>query len=444
MQVVTVDKPTLQALFGQPPRRAIEYLQQKQVMPSEDWWRVQGDAHNKSFVIAHMTQLDLLEDIRQSLVHAQKNGMNLKQWSDIAEQKMKARGWWGKQEIATEAGTREVQLGNAYRLRTIYHTNMAQAYEAGRQSVMWSEDKLFPYVQYSAILDNKTRPRHRALHGIVMRKSDPAWQFIAPKNGYNCRCTVIELMQGDVDGQNIMIYDSGKYLQVYDVDVGNGGIAKVARLDFPDRPSFQTDAGWAGRPNANLTQQLLDKALVAEPKIASTVVQQTFKNQAVVNAYNEEVKQWIKSVDPARPRGDMKPVGVFPKQFIEKIREHSGVSLETAVITIHDKDTIAHISKERKKHDQDWFADIVEHLIQPHDLYWDVKHSNAALVFDVADGVHKYKLIVQLNRQTKGRIDGERVSQTGNLIRTIVVEETSNFENGQDYIYLDHFDGEKK
>jgi len=102
------------------------------------------------------------------------------------------------------------------------------------------------------------------------------------------------------------------------------------------------------------------------------------------------------------------------------------------------------LSKERKKHDQDWFADIVEHLIQPHDLYWDVKHGNAALVFDVADGVHKYKLIVQLNRQTKGRIDGERVSQTGNLIRTIVVEETSNFENGQDYIYLDHFNGEKK
>ena len=67
-----MDKPTLQALFNQPPRRAIEYLQQKQIMPSEDWWRVQGDAHNKSFVIAHMTQLDLLEDIRQSLVDAQK------------------------------------------------------------------------------------------------------------------------------------------------------------------------------------------------------------------------------------------------------------------------------------------------------------------------------------------------------------------------------------
>lgn len=443
MLVETVDKPTLQALFGQPPRRAIEYLEQKQVMPSEDWWRVQGDAHNKSFVIAHMTQLDLLEDIRQSLVDAQKNGMNLKQWSEVAEQKMKARGWWGKQEIQTEAGTREVQLGNAYRLRTIYQTNMAQAYEAGRQSVMWSEDKLFPYVQYSAILDNKTRPRHRALHGVVMHKSDPAWAAIAPKNGYNCRCTVFELMQADIDANGYQVRRSDGYFSIDQVDVSNGGIATVARLNFPDLPAFQTDAGWVGRPNINMTQQLLDKALVAEPKIASTVIQQTFKNHAVVNTYNEEIKQWIKSVDPARPRGDMKPVGAFPKQFIEKIKAHSGVELETAVITVHDKDTIAHISKERKKHDQDWFADIVEHLVQPHDLYWDVKHGNAALVFDVDDGQHKYKLIVQLNRQNKGRIEGQRVIQIGNLIRTIVVERSENLTNGDEYIYLDHFDGEK-
>ena len=39
-----MDQSTLQAVFGQPPRKAIEYLQQKKVMPSEDWWRVQADA----------------------------------------------------------------------------------------------------------------------------------------------------------------------------------------------------------------------------------------------------------------------------------------------------------------------------------------------------------------------------------------------------------------
>lgn len=403
MQVAIVDKPTLQALFGQPPRRAIEYLQQKQVMPSEDWWRVLGDAHNKSFVIAHMTQLDLLEDIRKSLIDAQKKGMNLKQWSEIAEEKMKARGWWGKQQIQTEAGTREVQLGNAYRLRTIYQTNMAQAYEAGRQSVMWSEDKLFPYVQYSAILDNRTRPRHRALHGIVMRKSDPAWQYIAPKNGYNCRCTVIELMDGEVEGQKIKVYDSGKYLQVYDVDVGNGGISKVARLDFPDRPSFQTDAGWVGRPNANLTQQLLDKALVAEPKIASTVVQQTFSKKTVLNSYNQETKGWINSFGSNASKNDFRPVGVLEPKIINALA-NKGFDPKSAVITLRQDVKIEAA--------ESWIENIVEHLQQPYSLYLHRDQTDMMIAFDSNSKRSKQKIMLQLVQDAK----------LGHLIRSVSLQ----------------------
>lgn len=437
-----MDKPTLQALFGQPPRRAIEYLQQKQVMASEDWWRVQGDAHNKAFVIAHMTQLDLLEDIRQSLVDAQKNGMNLKQWSEIAEQKMKAKGWWGKQEIQTEAGTREVQLGNAYRLRTIYQTNMAQAYEAGRQSVMWSEDKLFPYVQYSAILDNKTRPRHRALHGIVMRKSDPAWQAIAPKNGYNCRCTVIELMEMDVQSQNLKVRDSTGYFRIDEVDVlaeqrSSGGVATVARLDFPDLPAFSTDAGWAGRPGASMTRQLMDKAAVAEPKIASRVIHQAFKNDSVVQQYNEEVKQWIQSVDTQRPRGEMRSVGTLPVDMLNVLKDRKSLVLETAAITVHDRDTLRHIDQGRKTHNREWIQDIVTHLAGQYDLYWDKAHATPLLVFDIVEDGVFYKLVLQINQKIKGKdADGTKQNITGNLIRTLIVEKPDNILKGKDYEYL--------
>ena len=233
-----MDQPTMQAVFGQPPRKAIEYLQQKKVMPSEDWWRVQGNAHNQAFVVAHMTRLDLLEDVRQSLLDAQKNGWDLKRWSEEIEPKMKQRGWWGKQETFVEGGQREVQLGSPYRLKTIYQTNMAQAYEAGRQAVMWDDNPLFPYVRYSAILDNHTRPAHRALHGVVMLKSDPAWRYISPKNGYKCRCTAYEMMDIDVKNLNLQVRSSEGYLKLYDVDVSNGGVAQVARLNFQTFPYF--------------------------------------------------------------------------------------------------------------------------------------------------------------------------------------------------------------
>lgn len=432
-----MDQPTMQAVFGQPPRKAIEYLQQKQVMPSEDWWRVQGNAHNQAFVVAHMTRLDLLEDVRQSLLDAQKNGWDLKRWSQEIEPKMKQRGWWGKQETFVEGGQREIQLGSPYRLKTIYQTNMAQAYEAGRQSVMWDDNPLFPYVRYSAILDNHTRPAHRALHGVVMLKSDPAWQYISPKNGYKCRCTSYEMMDIDVKNQNLQVRSSEGYLKLYDVDVSHGGVAQVARLEFPDLPVFSTDAGWTGSPSALVTQKIMDKAITAEPQIASKLVSQTLKNNEVVQQLNDEVKAWIQNVDPLKPKGEMRTVGVIDSFFLETLKKKKKVELASAAITIHDKGTISHISKERKLHDPEWFENIVSHLSGQHDLYWDVRHEAALLVFDIQEDGLLYKVVLQLNQNIKGKdADGNKQKVVGNLIRTIVVEQEINLKNSKDYEFL--------
>ena len=432
-----MDQPTMQAVFGQPPRKAIEYLQQKQVMPSEDWWRVQGNAHNQAFVVAHMTRLDLLEDVRQSLLDAQKNGWDLKRWSQEIEPKMKQRGWWGKQETFVEGGQREIQLGSPYRLKTIYQTNMAQAYEAGRQSVMWDDNPLFPYVRYSAILDNHTRPAHRALHGVVMLKSDPAWQYISPKNGYKCRCTSYEMMDIDVKNQNLQVRSSEGYLKLYDVDVSHGGVAQVARLEFPDLPVFSTDAGWTGSPSALVTQKIMDKAITAEPQIASKLVSQTLKNNEVVQQLNDEVKAWIQNVDPLKPKGEMRTVGVIDSFFLETLKKKKKVELASAAITVHDKGTISHISKERKLHDPEWFENIVSHLSGQHDLYWDVRHEAALLVFDIQEDGLLYKVVLQLNQNIKGKdADGNKQKVVGNLIRTIVVEQEINLKNSKDYEFL--------
>lgn len=432
-----MDQPTMQAVFGQPPRKAIEYLQQKKVMPSEDWWRVQGNAHNQAFVVAHMTRLDLLEDVRQSLLDAQKNGWDLKRWSQEIEPKMKQRGWWGKQETFVEGGQREIQLGSPYRLKTIYQTNMAQAYEAGRQSVMWDDNPLFPFVRYSAILDNHTRPAHRALHGVVMRKSDPAWQYISPKNGYKCRCTSYEMMDIDVKNQNLQVRSSEGYLKLYDVDVSNGGVAQVARLEFPDLPVFSTDAGWTGSPSALVTQKFMDKAITAEPQIASKLVSQTLKKNEVVQQLNDEVKAWIQNVDPLKPKGEMRTVGVIDSFFLETLKKKKNVELASAAITVHDKGTISHISKERKLHDPEWFENIVSHLSGQHDLYWDVRHEAALLVFDIQEDGLLYKVVLQLNQNIKGKdADGNKQKVVGNLIRTIVVEQEINLKNSKDYEFL--------
>lgn len=48
-------------------------------------------------------------------------------------------------------------------------------------------------LQYRTACDEKVRPAHAALHGITLPPSHPFWQRYFPPNGWNCRCTVVQV-----------------------------------------------------------------------------------------------------------------------------------------------------------------------------------------------------------------------------------------------------------
>jgi len=77
---------------------------------------------------------------------------------------------------------------SSYRLETIYRTETSLSF-AGAQFARLQEVKTnFPFWEYSAILDQRTRPSHRALDGSIFLSTDN--QFWPPL-GFRCRCTVI-------------------------------------------------------------------------------------------------------------------------------------------------------------------------------------------------------------------------------------------------------------
>jgi SPP1 gp7 family putative phage head morphogenesis protein len=49
------------------------------------------------------------------------------------------------------------------------------------------------YLQYRTANDGAVRPEHAALHGVTLPQSDSFWDTYYPPNGWNCRCTVVQV-----------------------------------------------------------------------------------------------------------------------------------------------------------------------------------------------------------------------------------------------------------
>jgi len=84
-----------------------------------------------------------------------------------------------------------------FRKEAIFRTHMQTAYNQGTFQVAQELKSINPYLRYSAVLDDRTRPNHEALDGVIRRVDDAFWTNNLPPNGINCRCEVVSLGQGD-------------------------------------------------------------------------------------------------------------------------------------------------------------------------------------------------------------------------------------------------------
>jgi SPP1 gp7 family putative phage head morphogenesis protein len=138
-----------------------------------------------AFWVSDVTDENVLADARKALQGALDQGYS---WGEVRPMLAEAFG--------SEMGGR---------LETIFRTNLFQAYNGGRYWSGQEAREQFPYWQYFTVQDDRVRPSHAALHGKIYRKDDTIWQSIFPPNGFNCRCTVEELDDQDLENDNVGI-----------------------------------------------------------------------------------------------------------------------------------------------------------------------------------------------------------------------------------------------
>jgi SPP1 gp7 family putative phage head morphogenesis protein len=112
----------------------------------------------------------------------------------------------GRRELLLGAAKKEMRrviadtgLGpeKTYQLEAIFRTQTQIAYNAGRWDALQDEaiqDVLWGY-EYATVGDDRVRDSHAELDGTRAPKDDPIWTTIWPPNGWNCRCTTIELFE---------------------------------------------------------------------------------------------------------------------------------------------------------------------------------------------------------------------------------------------------------
>mgnify|MGYP003028999396 FL=1 len=81
---------------------------------------------------------------------------------------------------------------NSNYLRAEYNFVQSSAEMAAKWE-QFMEDGDRYYLQYRTAKDDKVRPEHAALHGVTLPVTDSFWEEYYPPNGWNCRCTVVQV-----------------------------------------------------------------------------------------------------------------------------------------------------------------------------------------------------------------------------------------------------------
>lgn len=174
-----------------PFQEAIDFLAQKVRLPSQTWTDIREGAHARAFVVAGAMRDELVADFHGALQRALAEGRTPADFRRDFDAIVARHGW-------RHTG------GRNWRSRVIYDTNMRTARAAGRwaqierRAARETERGRTLYVRYMAVLDDRTRPAHKAWHGTILPAGHPWWATHQPPNGWMCRCTIQMLTEADL------------------------------------------------------------------------------------------------------------------------------------------------------------------------------------------------------------------------------------------------------
>lgn len=173
----------------------VDFFRRKLNLPSGRWDDIQRSAHDRGFIVAGAQKADLLQDLKDAVDRAIADGTTLERFRDDFEAIVGRHGWHGWTGEDSEAG-------RAWRTRTIYMTNLATSYGAGRLKQLRDPDlkRLRPYWMYKhsdSVLH--PRPLHVSWNRLTLPADHEWFRQHYPPNGWGCQCRVIAVSRAQAE-----------------------------------------------------------------------------------------------------------------------------------------------------------------------------------------------------------------------------------------------------
>lgn len=143
------------------------------LIPTARWTDVRRNQHDRGFMVAGAQSADLLADLAAAVDRAITEGKSIgafrKDFAAIVER----NGWAYRGDFN-------------WRTRTIYQTNIATRYAAGREAQLRAGN--FAWILYKHGGSADPRPQHLAWDGLVLPADHAFWQTHSAPNGWGCKC----------------------------------------------------------------------------------------------------------------------------------------------------------------------------------------------------------------------------------------------------------------
>jgi len=221
-----------------PFEEAIEAFKGLLPMTADEFYALTEEARAAAFTVAGVARMDVLMDMHNAIEKAISEGETLADFRNRFDDIMETRGWAAPADLTP------------WRMETIFRTNVQTSYTTGRYKQMVDQKDAFPFWEYDAVNDSRTRPSHAALDGKIFPADDPFWDTWYPPNGYNCRCGVNPVSKHEAENETIETEDPTNSL-IEPIDPVTGEKMPARQL-IPDQ-------GWDHNPAKQRWQPDLKK-----------------------------------------------------------------------------------------------------------------------------------------------------------------------------------------